>query len=231
MQLDDFGVLAQGTLVTLEVTIAAALLAAVVALLAGTARSSRVWLFRFLSGVFIEVFRGTSALVQLYVVFYVLPYAGIEFSPFIAGTLVLGLNAGSYGAEIVRAGIAAVPVGQREAATTLDLPAWARFRHVILPQAMMIIVRPAGNLLIMLLLGSSLVSLVTLNDLTYQGMLLRVQTGATAPVFISLLVIYFLLSTLVAKMIDLIERRVRRGIDPSTTKTKKTSLTMAGATP
>lgn len=230
MQLDDFVLLAQGTLVTIEVTITAAVLAAVVALVVGTARSSRFWLFRFLSAVFVEVFRGTSALVQLYVAFYVLPYAGIEFSPFVAGTLVLGLNVGSYGAEVVRAGIAAVPVGQREAATVLDLPAWARFRRIILPQAMMIILRPAGNMLIGILLGSSLVSLVTLNDLTNAGMLIRYETGATAQVFMSLLVIYFLLSTLIAKMIDRVERRVRRGIDPSTTKTKKTSVAMAGAT-
>lgn len=230
MQPDDFLLLAQGTLVTIEVTIAAALLAAVVALVAGTARSSRFWPFRVLSGVFVEVFRGTSALVQLYVVFYVLPYAGIELSPFVAGTLVLGLNVGSYGAEVVRAGIAAVPVGQREAATVLDLPAWARFRHVILPQAMMIILRPAGNMLIMLLLGSSLVSLVQLNDLTYQGLLVRYETGATAQVFLSLLVIYFVLSSLIAKTVDLAERRVRRGIDPtSTPKIKKTSVTKIGA--
>lgn len=229
MRLSDFGALAQGLLVTIEVTIAAAILAAVVALVAGVARSSRLWLFRILSGVFIEVFRGTSALVQLFVVYYVLPYAGIQFSPFIAGTLVLGLNGGAYGAEIVRAGIAAVPVGQREAATVLDLPPWARFRHVILPQAMMIILRPAGNMLIGLLLGSSLVSLVTLNDLTFQGMVIRAQTGETAQVFLSLLVVYFVLSTLIAKMIDLVERRVRRGIDPSTPQIKKTTAVMAGA--
>jgi polar amino acid transport system permease protein len=229
MQLDDFRVLAQGVLVTLEVTIAAALLAAVVALAAGTARSSRFWLLRFLSGVFIEVFRGTSALVQLYVVFYVLPYAGIELSPFLAGTLVLGLNTGAYGAEIVRAGIAAVPVGQREAATALDLPAWARFRHVILPQAMMIILRPAGNLLIVLLLSSSLVSLVQLKDLTYEGLLIRYETGATAEVFLALLVIYFILAKLFGKMVDLIEKRVRRGVDPSTPRAKKTSVANVGA--
>jgi polar amino acid transport system permease protein len=229
MQLDDFRLLAEGTLVTLEVTAASAVLAAVVALVAGTARTSRFWLFRLLSGLFIEVFRGTSALVQLYVVFYVLPYAGIEFSPFIAGTLVLGLNFGSYGAEVVRAGIAAVPVGQREAATVLDLPAWARFRHIILPQAMMIILRPAGNMLIGLLLSSSLVSLVTLNDLTYQGMVLRYETGLTAQVFLILLVIYFLLSTLIAKMVDLSERWVRRGIDPSSPETKKTAVAKVGA--
>jgi polar amino acid transport system permease protein len=230
MKPDDLLMLGQGLLVTIEVTIAAAVLAAVVSLVAGMARTSRFWVFRVLSGVFIEVFRGTSALVQLYVAFFVLPYAGIELSPFIAGTLVLGLNVGSYGAEVVRAGIAAVPIGQLEAATALDLPAWARFRHIILPQAMLIILRPAGNLFIGLLLGSSLVSLVTLADLTYQGNLIRLATGSTAEVFLSLLVIYFLLSTLIAKMIDLVERRLRRGIDPTTTpKIKQTSVTMAGA--
>lgn len=230
MQISDFVLLGQGTLVTIQVTIAAAVLAAVVALVAGIARSSRFWIFRFLSGIFIEVFRGSSALVQLYIVFYVLPYVGIEFTPFAAGTLVLGLNIGAYSAEIVRAGLASVPIGQREAATALDLPAWPRFRHIILPQAMMIILRPAGNMLIFLLLASSLVSLVTLQDLTYQGGIVRIETGATVQVMLSLLVIYFVLATITAKMIDLVERRVRRGVDPPPPKKiKKASITMAGA--
>lgn len=228
MNLNQFELLMQGTLVTVQVTACAALLATVIALVAGSARSSRYWILRTAAGAFIEVFRGTSAVVQLYVAFFVLPLAGLELSPFVAGVLALGLNGGSYGAEIVRGGLAAVPVGQREAATALDIPPFERFRYVILPEAMVIILRPAGNLLIDLLKGSSLVSLVTLADLTYQGQFVRSATGETAQVFLVLLVIYFLLSSLVAWGVNVVERRVRRGLAVVVPKPKSRILERFG---
>lgn len=210
MELDYVGLLVEGLVVTIQVTIAAALLAAVVALVAGVARSSRFWILRTISGAFIEVFRGTSALVQLYIAFFVLPFIGIELTPFAAGVLAIGLNSGSYGAEIVRGGLAAVARGQLEAATALDMPPWQRFRHVTLPNAMVIILRPAGNQLIDLLKLTSIVSLVTLSDLTHEGLLIRSATGETAVIFTILLVIYFVLSSLLAGLINLIERRITR---------------------
>lgn len=229
MNLNQFELLMQGTLVTVQVTACAALLAAVVALVAGAARSSRHWVIRTAAGLFIEVFRGTSAVVQLYVAFFVLPLAGLALTPFLAGVLALGLNVGSYGAEIVRGGLAAVPIGQREAATALDMPPWQRFRYVILPEAMVIILRPAGNLLIDLLKGSSLVSLVTLADLTYQGQFVRSATGETAQIFLALLVIYFLLSSLVAWSVNVLDRRVRRGLAAVAPKRKNRLVERFGA--
>jgi polar amino acid transport system permease protein len=210
---DSYELLARGTLVTIEVTIAAALLAAVVAFLAGVGRASRVWVLRAISGAFIEVFRGTSAVVQLYVAFFVLPFAGLTLTPFVAGVLAVGLNSGSYGAEIVRAGLQSVPTGQLEAAIALDMPQWQRFWRVTWPNAMLIILRPAGNQLIDLLKLTSIVSLVTLHEATYAGLSIRSATGETAKAFFALLVIYFILASAIAKFIDLLERRVRRGID------------------
>lgn len=215
---DTFEQLLRGALVTVEVTAAASLLAMLVALVAGTGRLSRFWVVRTLSGVYIEFFRGTSALVQLYVAFFVLPFAGVTLTPFQAGVLAIGLNCGSYGAEIVRAGVQAVPKGQLEAATALDMPAWARFRRVVLPNAMVIIVRPAGNQLIDLLKLTSLVSLVTLSDLTQAGQELRTETGQTAQVYLLLLLFYFVLASLIATAINLLERRIRRGIDAGGTR-------------
>jgi polar amino acid transport system permease protein len=213
MNLESLEPFARGTLVTLEVTVAAALVAAIVAIAAGLARTSRVWVLRAIAGLFIEVFRGTSAIVQLYVAFFVLPFAGLTISPLTAGVIACGLNAGSYGAEIVRAGLASVAQGQREAAIVLDMPAWQTFRRVIWPNAMLIILRPAGNELINLLKLTSIVSLVTLHELTYEGQLLRNETGETVQIFFALLVVYFVLASGLAGLINLLERHVRRGID------------------
>lgn len=210
---DTISELLRGLLVTIEVAAAASVLAVLVALIAGTARLSPYFIVRFISGVYVEIFRGTSVLVQLFVVFFVLPFAGVTVEPFTAGVIALGLNVGAYGAEVVRSGVQAVPKGQLEAAAALDLPAWARFRRVVLPSAIVIMLRPAGNLIIDLLKATSLVSLITLEDLTAKGQQLRLETGDSIGVYLTLLVVYFVLSSLVAAGVNLIERRVRRGID------------------
>ena len=107
--------LLDGALVTCAQFILAALVACVAALAAGLGRLSSLWPVRSLSVVYIELFRGTSLLVQLYWIFFVLPLFGISLPKFEAGFLSVGLNVGAYGAEIVRGAIQAVPRGQWEA--------------------------------------------------------------------------------------------------------------------
>lgn len=209
-----FAALLDGAGVTISVWFLAALLAVPVAIVAGAARLSRLPLVRMLAGVYIEFFRGTSALVQLFFLFFVLPFFGLPLSPFAAGVLALGLNEGSYGAEVVRGALQAVPKGQREAATVLGMSRWARFRRVIFPQALVLILPPAGNLAIDLLKLTSLVSLVTLSDITFEGQQLRLSAGDPLAVFGVLLVIYFVLATLIAAGFRVLERRARRGLDP-----------------
>jgi polar amino acid transport system permease protein len=206
--------LLDATLVTLEVTCLAALVAAVIALLAGTGRLSNSALVRAVSGFYVELFRGTSALVQLYFLYFVLPFAGVSLSPLAAGVLALGLNTGSYGAEIVRGAVQAVPAAQREAAAALDVPRWPTFRHVILPQALVVILPSAGTLLIDLLKLTSLVSLITLHDLTFEAQRVRLATGDTVEAFAAVLVIYFVLASAIDAGVRLLERRARRGAQP-----------------
>jgi polar amino acid transport system permease protein len=147
----------------------------------------------------------------------VLPLLGVYLTPLQAGVLALGLNVGSYGAEVVRGGINSVPTGQREAAIACGMGSWAQFRRVILPQALVVILPSAGNLYIDLLKASALVSLITLADLTYEGEMLRVEGHNTFEVFGLLLVLYFLLASAIAAVVRLLERRVRRGIDAAGT--------------
>src|SRR4029450_1951273 len=90
---------------TVEVTVLSALVCVAVALIAGLARLSRRWIVRAVTGCFIEVFRGSNIIVQLYIAYYVLPLWGVTLSPFAASVAVIGLNCGAYGAEAVRGAI------------------------------------------------------------------------------------------------------------------------------
>ena len=134
-----------GTIVTLEQTALGALLASVVALIAAFMKMSSFFPMRWVGIVYIEIFRGTSLLVQMYWIFYVLPLFGITLEKFTAGFLAVGLNLGAYGAELVRGGVQAVPKGQYEAAIALNLPPASRMRRIIFPQALLKMLPPWGS--------------------------------------------------------------------------------------
>lgn len=188
--------LLRGLSTTITLTFWGALLALVVAVLTGVLRSSQNVIVRGITGAYVEVFRGTSILVQLFWIFFVLPLPpfNISITAFQAGVLALGLNVGAYGAEVVRGAIRAIPRGQIEAATALNMTRGLMMRRVILPQALVRILPPFGNLLIELLKATALVSLITLSDVTFQALTLRQSVGRTTEVFFLLLVIYFLIA-------------------------------------
>src|SRR5690606_3067203 len=118
--------------------------------------------------VYVEFARGVSAIILLFWMFFALPpLLGVNFTPLIAGVLALGINMGAYGAEVVRGGIQAVPVGQTEAGIALNMTERQRLTQVILPQAVPVILPPFGNLMIEILKGTALVSLITLSDLAF----------------------------------------------------------------
>lgn len=203
--------LLEGFWVTVQLMSGGGAIAAVAACIAGLAVRSHTRILRFPALVYIEVFRGTSALVQLYWFFYALPLLGLSLSPLLAGVLVLGLNIGSYGAEVVRGALGAVPRGQHEACTALNLPPMTRFISVIAPQALVRVLPPAGNLLTELLKGTALVSLITLSDLTFRGMMVRAETLRTAEVFGLLLLIYFAIALAMTSSMRRLEKRLKRG--------------------
>lgn len=203
------GPLWQGLQVTLRITLGAALLAIPLAVLAGLARlSGQRWL-RMISTVYVEVFRGTSALVQLFWFYFVLPMFGLRLPAILVGIVVLALNAGAYGAEVVRGAIQAVPPGQREAGVALNFTRRQIMRRIILPQALPAMLPPAGNLLIELLKNTALVSLITITDLTFRGQLLRSETLQTTEIFSIMLLMYFAVALCITVAVRWLERRVR----------------------
>lgn len=201
--------LLRGTLITAEATSLGVVLALAIAFVAGLGRLSTVRPVRWVAGAYIEIFRGTSVIVQLYWLFYALPLLGLELPRMVAAVLALGLNGGAYGSEVVRGAVLAVPRGQLEAATALNMGRRARMRRVVLPQALPLMLPPFGNISVDLLKASALVSLVTILDLTFRAQQVRASTGESAVVFGLILVIYFVLALALAGFWALMERRFR----------------------
>ncbi|MBB1626613.1 ectoine/hydroxyectoine ABC transporter permease subunit EhuC [Achromobacter sp. UMC71] len=201
--------LLEGLAVTLQILAGAVVLAVPLALAAGIGRLSALRPVRWLAAVYVEVFRGTSALVQLFWFYFVLPLFGVQLPALLVGIVVLALNAGAYGAEVVRGAIRAVPPGQREAGVALNLTRGQIMRRIVVPQAIPAMLPPAGNLLIELLKNTALVSLITITDLTFRGQLLRSETLRTTEIFGLMLLLYFAVALLITAGVRLLERRVR----------------------
>lgn len=210
--------LLRGTFVTVQILLGSIVLGTVMSFIFGVMRLSRRRWLRRLALVYIEFARGISAIILLFWMFFALPILfGVRSMPAeLAGILALGLNMGAYGAEIVRGAIQAVPKGQSEATIALNMTERQRLRHIVLPQAIPIILPPYGNLSIEVLKGTSLVSLITLSDLAFEANQIRtnavvLDTPITTPVlYLNVLVIYFLLSQVLAQSFKFAERRVGR---------------------
>lgn len=200
--------LVEGLKVTAWVTVASTVGGAILAFAAGIGKTSRIWPLRWLSGFYVEIFRGTSLLVQLFWLYFALPILGVRLSPTIAGVLGLSLNIGAYGAEVVRGSLNAVDEGQLEAATALNFTRVQTLWRVMMPQALVEMMPPFGNLAIQNLKDSSLVSLISLSDLAFQADNLRNQTLETVPILTETLLLYFGLALLIMLFMRWLERRV-----------------------
>jgi len=201
--------LLSGLLVTAELTACAAVLATLLALAAGIGMASGGGLVRYGCRTYVEIFRGTSLLVQLFWIYYVLPNFGISIDPFVAGVATIALNSGAYGAEAVRGAIVALPKGQREAALSLGLPRWVTLSRVLVPQACIFLLPQWGNFLIEGMKASAVVSFISIRDLSFVGYQINARTFDTLTVYGIVLVLYFALSQLMVMPVRLIERHYR----------------------
>lgn len=199
--------LVEGLKVTTWVTAASTAGGAILAFAGGIGKTSRFWPLRWLAGTYVEIFRGTSLLVQLFWLYFALPILGIRLSPTIAGVLGLSLNIGAYGAEVVRGSLNSVDAGQLEAAKSLNFTPVQTLWRVMLPQAVVEMMPPFGNLAIQNLKDSSLVSLISLGDLAFQADNLRNQTLETVPILTETLLLYFALALVIMFFMRWLERR------------------------
>ena len=180
-----------GTVTTLKVLVCATILYVIISIIFGLMRVSNNSVIQGVATVYIEFFRGTSLLVQLFWFYYVLPFFGISLE---AGVVAIGMNFGAYGAEIVRGGILAVPKGQWEGAHALNFSPFKRMKNIIRPQIFPIILPPAANLTVELLKATALVALVTVVDLTFEAKQINAITWLSAKCFGTALLIYYIIS-------------------------------------
>ena len=204
--------LMKGTVVTIQLAVVSAVFGAILSFAAGIGKLSETWLVRAVSIAYIEIFRGTSLLVQLFWLFFALPLIGISLPPVVAGIAALSLNIGAYGAEVVRGALQAVPVGQYEAATALNFPKRHTLWHITLPQALVEMMPPFGNLVVQNLKDTALVSLITLTDLTFAAQTVRNLTNKSVAPFTATLIISFLLSLVFIGLMRLLERFISRRV-------------------
>ena len=214
--IEFFPLLLKGAWLTVQLTVTSAVIALVISFVVGLARLSRHWWVRALATVYLEFFRGTSALVQMFFMFYVLPLLGLTLSPFLAGVIACGFNLGSYGSEVVRGAIKSVGKGQREAAHSLNYTTYQRYRYVLIPQAVPMMIPPFGNLLIELMKLTAVTSLITLSDLTFVAQIIRGQTAMTLEPFLIILVMYFAIASVLVGFTDWVASSIakRRGHTP-----------------
>ena len=152
--------------VTIQLSVLTALLGLTCGTLGASARLSRFALLRFLGAAYVSVFRGTPALIQLFILYFGGPQIGIQLDAFEAGVIGLGINAGAYMTETIRGAIISIDKGQREATRTLGLSQWQATYNVILPQAARLMVRPLGVNLNMLIKATALVAAISVVELT-----------------------------------------------------------------
>lgn len=209
--LQNFGPrLWDGFLLTVQLTLVGAALAFVIAVILGLmAGSPNLWL-RGPARVIIEFFRGTSLLVQLFWVYYVLPLFGLTLeSAFTVGVIALGVNYGAYGAEAVRASLTSVSSGQWEATVALSMSWPHKIRRIIFPQAWALMIPSLTNLLVHLLKGSAIVYIVGLNDFNWELDQLRRVTDAWFSYAFIGLIAYFLFALLLTQGMRLLEIRAK----------------------
>jgi His/Glu/Gln/Arg/opine family amino acid ABC transporter permease subunit len=203
--------LLQGLGLTLGVSLSALLVSVLIGTLLGVVRTFRLPVLGALGNAYVELVRGIPLIVLLSVVYYGLPALGVTLAGFPAAVLALGLYSAAYTSEIVRGGLNSVPDGQLEAARSLGLSRVQALRFVVLPQAWRVALPALGNEFVSLILGSSLASAVTLQELFSQGKYITNATYRQFEVYAVLALVYFLLTFTLTRLVRRLERRLSRG--------------------
>jgi len=200
---------AEGTRITVLLTVVAGLAGVVLGVLAALGKLSAVPPLRWLASGYIWVMRGTPLLVQVLFIFFALPVMlpMLQMNDFTSACVALGFNVGAYNAEAIRAGLLAVPKGQLEAARALGMSRWHTFIDITFPQAFKISLPPLVNNIVALLKDSSLAFTIGVVELTNAGSQVKSTSFQAVPVFIATAIIYLLLTTVMTQISDAVERR------------------------
>jgi len=204
--------LLHGAFVTIEITLGAIILGCLIGLVIGLGRlDPRRRVVFGLCTAYVSFIRGTPLLVQLFIWFFGLPHFGLNFPAFFCGIVGMGIYSGAYVSEIVRGAIQSIERGQMEAARSLGMPYRMAMREIVVPQAVVRMIPPLGNEFIALIKNSSLVSLLTIADLTHEGQKIISTSYRSLEVYLAIALVYFVLTNLTGLGLRLVERRLRAG--------------------
>lgn len=206
LQVLSKGILIEGLITTLELSVYSSVLGIIIGLFAGLGRISKNPLIKGLSTIYVELIRGTPLLVQIFIFYFFLGTI-LEFDRFAAGTMALAVFVGAYVAEIVRAGIQSIHPGQMEAARSLGMNYFQAMANIILPQAFKRIMPPLAGQFISLIKDSSLVSVIALTDLTKAAREVITSTFATFEIWFTVAGMYLVLTFSLSLAVRYIERR------------------------
>jgi polar amino acid transport system permease protein len=179
-------------------------------LAAALGKTSALAPVRWLATFYIWFIRGTPTLIQVFIVYFGFPQLGLRLSPFVAGVLALGVNSGAYVAEIIRSGLTAIPKGQMESAMALGISRRKTMTTIILPQVFRIILPPLTNEAITCLKNTSLLSTITVMELTLYSQILIATTFRPFQFYIATAVIYLVMTTVLSQLSAYLERRNAR---------------------
>ncbi len=200
--------LLRGAVTTIWLSLLGMTVAIVVGLIVVLLRLYGIAPLRWLARAYVEVIRGTPLLIQLFLIYYGLPQIGIRLNAFLAGVLGLGLNYAASESENYRAGIQAIPRGQTEASHALGMSRWQSLRHVILPQALRLVIPPVTNDFIAMFKDSSIVSVITMVELTKVYGMLAMSTYDYIGLGLMTAGIYFALSYPASIFANWLEKRL-----------------------
>ena len=197
----------QGALVTIEISALAMVFGTAVGVVAGLFALSNIAPLRLLTRAYVYFVRGTPALVQVFLIYFALPQAGIYISAFWGGVVALSFNAGGFIAEIVRAGIRSIDAGQTEAAWAVGMTNRQTLLYILLPQSLRRITPPLTNELITLVKGSSLLSVISVTELTRSAQVIVAARFTPFELYAALAVYYLVIISALAQVSEYVEER------------------------
>lgn len=200
--LQQWPLLLTGTLTTLAMTLVSTLFGLLLGIACGWARASGPRWLRYLAGGYVELFRNTPYIIQLFFIFFGLPAVGLHLSALTASIISLILNLGAYAAEIVRAGIETTPRGQIEAAKSLALSRWQIFTRVVLPPSLFRVWPALISQVIIIMLGSAVCSQISTEELSFSANLIASRSFRNFEAYIVAAVIYLALAVAVRRILN-----------------------------
>lgn len=206
----SFPLLLMGAGITIKITAMSVTVGIIIGLIMGVARLCRIKIFRLIAAIYVDFFRGTPLLVQIFLVYFALPLlTGQRSDPYVAAISACGLNSGAYVAEIFRSGMQSIDKGQMEAGRSLGMTWVQTMRYIIIPQAFKRVIPQLGNEFIALLKDSSLVSVIGFEELTRRGQLIIAKTYASVEIWTCVAIIYLFMTFTISRLVAYLEWRYK----------------------